>query len=404
MWMRTALPSGASGVARVVGVPVFSIVAALSGCSDDESTTELDTEGPPMVRQVFVQEKEPTGGGGTLERFRLAFGDHPDIPTREEDSLGDDRVVENAVAFADDAKIRVVLDELLVGNHIEELQCADGSFSRVPVGTDPDDIARCSGPDLSGCEAVCIGPGGPIGINDQNRDGAVDPGGLRMIDYGDGELAVSVVCDGEPMPLIAQVGTGNKRSFYNPSGNQLIPADTGVEGLGPALVLFPTLGLKAGSSCGLRFRPEVVDRDGNRVCAPPDGDVSQDCPGEGDTSAIQFQVEPFALRGSEPDAGDVVTATSGTDQTIFLEFVTDVDPATLDGITLSTGGDEVAIAAAPGSLGYQVVVTVVDGYQPGRAYSLRVDTGVTDLLGGGPAEPLAIDFTTADAAASGRQP
>jgi hypothetical protein len=408
MWMRAAQPSWASGV----GAAVLSVVAALSGCGGDESTAELDTEGPPMVRQVFVQEKEPTAGGGTLERFRLAFGDHPDIPTREEDSLGDDRVVENAVAFADEAKIRVVLDELLLGNHIEEIECADGSFSRVPVGTDPDDIARCSGPDLSGCEAVCIGPSGPIGIRDNNSDGAVDPdfgegaqGGLRMIDYGDGELAVSVVCDGERMPLIAQLGTSSRRSFYNPSGNQLIPADTGVEGLGPALVLFPALGLKAGSTCGLRFRPEVVDRDGNRVCAPPDGDVGQDCPGDGDTTAVQFQVEPFALRASEPDPGDVVTATAGTDQTIFLEFVTDVDPATMDGITLSTGGEDVAIARAPGSLGYQVVVTVVDGYQPASEYTLRIDTGVTDLLGGGPAEPLTIDFTTAAAAAaSGRQP
>lgn len=372
-----------------------SLGMLVAGCGDDESATELNTAGPPMVRQVFAAEKLFSTSGQPVLRFGLAFGDHPDVPAPDEDAArGDDRQVTNAVAYRDGARFRVVLDEILVGNYIEEIQCADGSFSRVPIGTDPDDISRCAGPDLSSCEAVCIGPGGPIGITDQNEDGAVDPGGLRMIDYGGGELAVSVVCDGQSMPLIGQLGEDAKRTFYNPSGNQQIPADTGVDGLGPALVLFTQLGLRTSATCTVQFRPEVVDKDGNRVCAPPGGDVDQDCPGNGNTEAIQFQVEPMALDSTDPDPGDTIPPNTGTDQTIFLGFVTDVDPESLGAITLATGGADVPIEAAVGSAGTDVVVTVPGGYLPGSEYTLTVGTGLTDLFGAGPPDPITLSFNT----------
>ncbi len=367
----------------------------LGACSDDDSATELNTAGPPMVLQVFAQEKVISNSGNAVQRFGLAFGDHPDVPAPEEDAAnGDDRQVTNAVAYRDGARFRVVFDEILVGNYIEEIQCADGSFSRVPIGTDPDDISRCAGPDLSSCEAVCIGPGGPIGITDANEDGAVDPGGLRMIDYGDGEIAASVVCDGQRIPLLGQVGEDAKRSFYNPSGNQQIPADTGVDGLGPALVLFTQFGLRTSATCTIQFRPEVVDKDDNRVCAPPGGDVDDDCPGDGDTEAIQFQVEPLSLAGfgiGDNDGDGVIEPETGTDQTIFLEFVTDVDAETLGAIALATGGADVPIEAAMGSMGTNVVVTVPGGYQPDSEYTMTIGTGITDLFGAGPPEPITRD-------------
>lgn len=376
-------------------VALASLGMLVAGCSDDESATELNTAGPPMVRQVFAEEKVFNTSGQPDGRFGLAFGDHPDVPTPDEDAaFGDDRQVVNATANRTVSRFRVVVDEILVGNYIEEIQCADGSFSRVPVGTDPDDIARCAGPDLSSCEAVCIGPGGPIGITDQNEDGAVDPGGLRMIDYGGGELAVSLVCDGQSIPLLGQVGEDAKRSFYNPSGNQQIPSDTGVDGLGPALVLVTQLGLRTSATCTIRFRAEVVDKDGNRVCAPPGGDIDQDCPGNGNTEAIQFQVEPMALEASDPDPGEVIDPGTGTDQTIFLEFVTDVDPETIGAITLATGGADVPIEVAMGSMGTSVLVTVPGGFQPDSEYTVTVGTGLTDLFGAAPPDPITFSFTT----------
>jgi len=379
------------------------LALAASGCSSDKSATDLNTAGPPMVEQVFVWEQETTNSGGRRERLRLGFGDHPDIPTPDENSIdGDDRVVNHAVSFRGAAKVRIVFDELLLGNSLEEIECADETYSRIPEGTDPDDIARCAGADLSRCEAVCIGPSGPIGIKDANGDGAVDPQkGLRMIDYGDGELAASVVCDGQRMPLVQDpMGeAGNtRRSFYNPSGNQLIPTDSDIEGLGPAIVLFPSLGLLSGASCTVTFRPEVVDKDGNHVCAPPGGDVRRDCPGDADTSAIQFQVEPFAISSSVPVAGGTVPPGTGTDQTIRIDFVTDVDPDTLGGVSLSTGGTDVPIEVVPSTQGVGIAITVPGGYAPDSEYTVTIDTTVTDLLGGGAADPLTLTFTTSGGA------
>jgi Bacterial Ig-like domain len=375
------------------------LLVATGACDDEKSSTELNPQGPPMVRQVFVQERQAIDAEDTRERFGLAFGDHPDIPSRSEDRInGDDRVVEAALAYQDSARLRIVFDELVRGNDIEEILCSDGSYSRVPDGADPDDIERCAGPDLSECEAVCIGPGGPIGIRDENGDGAVDDAsgfGFRMIDYGDGELAASVVCDGERMPLIAE---GPARSFYNPSGNQLIPADDdptdatlNLNGIGPALVLFPALGLRTGATCTVAFRPEVVDKDGNRVCAPPGGDIRQDCAEPGNTDAIQFQVEPFAVRVTSPVQDETGVATN---KTILLEFVTAVDAETLGAITLSTGGDEVPVEATRGDPPYRVTVVAPDGLLADSEYTLTVATGVTDLFGGAAAEPFTLNFST----------
>jgi len=366
-----------------------------------------------MVRQVFVQEKVTSQSGAVRERFGLAFGDHPDIPTAEQDAAnGDDRVVQSAVARVggEAARIRVVLDELVRGNDIEEILCDDESYSRVPVGTTPDDIAKCSGADLSRCDAVCIGPSGPIGIRDKNGDGAVDARsqsivdsrvtlpGLRMIDYGDGELAVSIICDGMRMPLARDEVLGVGRSFYDPSGNQLIPYGTGVDGLGPALVLRPApFGLRTGASCTVTFRPEVVDKDGNRVCAPADGDVSKPCPGDGNTDEIQFQVEPLGFKDAQPEG--VCEELPSNSAFVVLQFVTTIDPKTLGAIKLSAGGADVEISAMPQAADLsKITVTPSGEFVPDSEYTITVGTGLTDQLGGALREPLTRKFCTGPAA------
>src|SRR5688572_8888129 len=140
----------------------------IAGCGDaEEASSSLDPAGPPQILQVFARERVATtddDGNDVVELHpRLAFGNHERI-----DSELDDRSV-GAAAAAGDQRIRVVVDELLRGNFLEEIACADGSWSRVPVGTDPDDISRCAGPDLRRCTgdfAVCLGAEGPIGILD----------------------------------------------------------------------------------------------------------------------------------------------------------------------------------------------------------------------------------------------
>ena len=371
---------------------VLGASALALACSDDESSTELHTEGPPMVQQVFVQEKV-ISDTATREKFQLAFGDHPEIPLPDEDSVnGDDREVVNAVARGT-AKLRVVFDEILVGNYLEEIACADGSYSPVPIGADPDDIKDCSGPDLSRCVAVCIGDGGPVGILDENEDGASDE--TRMRDYGGGELGVSVVCGDQMMPLDPEA------SFYNPSGNQLLPAvdfPQNINGLGPALVLVPLDGMRTGSECTLTFRNDVKDKDGENVCAPPDGNIDAGCSG-GDTSLITFTVEPLALSRSAPEDEETEVALTDPgmpDASILLEFNAALDPDTADAITLADmAGDPVAVTAVVSSDNAAVVtLTVPGGYEAESEYTITIGTGLTDKYGGALPADVTLTFTT----------
>src|SRR6185503_14798536 len=88
-------------------------------------------------------------------------------------------------------------------------------------------------------------------------------------------------------------------SYWNPSGNQQKPAQGGFDALGPAIVLVPLDSLPTGSECGLTFSPDVVDKDGNQICAPPDGDITQGCT-PGDTSAFRFSIQPLKFLASAP--------------------------------------------------------------------------------------------------------
>src|SRR5262245_56791249 len=171
-----------------------SIIAMLifgSGCNAAPGDP-LESDGPPRILQVLARERvavtDDKGNAHVELQARLAFGDHPDIDVEH-----DDRIVSDAVA-RDGQRIRIVVDELLRGSSLEEVACADGSWSRVPPGTDIDDIARCAGADLSRCKAVCIGDSGPVGILDANGVGAIDD--TRLI-----EGAVVLTCDGVAVPL-----------------------------------------------------------------------------------------------------------------------------------------------------------------------------------------------------------
>jgi hypothetical protein len=360
----------------------FAIVAlaVLAACSDPDSTTDLNTEGPPMVQQVFVSERVLVG---TSERIRtgLAFGDHPGVGEE------DDREVLAAVARGNQS-IRVVLDELVIGNALEELACADGSFSRVPRGSTPDDVADCAGSDLSKCREICVNADGPVGILDENLDGAADD--TRMIEYMGG-FGANIVCDGENIPLDAQL------SFYSPSGNQQIPAgDIGINGLGPAIVLEPLNGLKTGATCTIAFRDEVVDKDGNTVCAPPGGDVSGTCTG-GDTAEISFGVEPLKLAASDPSDGATIAAVAAP-ATMLLQFNAAIEADSLGALGFTAGGADAAFSAVVSTDDPTIVTLTVDGGFPAAtAFVLSIASGtdgLTDVFGGALPGDIAIAFET----------
>lgn len=344
-----------------------------------------------MVRQVMVTEQVTTETSSLIKEGQLAFGTHP-APFFE----NDDGEVLSAIALGAQ-EIRIVLDELVRGNDLEEIACADGTFSRIPRGTTPDDIADCAGPvdSLLDCTAVCLNPddGSPIGILDADEDTAPDD--MRMIDYNDDpdvvELAVSVTCDGVDIPLDPDF------SFWSPSGNQTFPSNgtLGFRGLGPAIVVKPAgdIGMRTGADCGVTFRPEVVDYDDNPICAPADGDIGNNCSG-GDTSLIAFSTDTLKVVNTVPSNGSTnVSLNSSAFMLVALNANADVD--TVDAITLTANGVDVPISPQIGDDKTAISFSLGADFEPDTEYVITVGTGLTDLLGGPlPAEYTAT-FTTA---------
>jgi hypothetical protein len=366
----------------------LSAVAALGlvGCDDLVRNTPLKPDGPPEVLQVFVRERVTVEKeGGTTELVlepRLAYGDHPDIGD------DDDRDATAAVAGTDQ-KIRIVVDELMRGNSLEEIECADGmTWSSVPIGTTPDDIAACIGTNLARCTKVCAG----IGVLDADKNGGIDH--TRMIDG-----SVGLSCGGVAVPLDAE------NSFYQPSGNQLIPAgDLGLDGLGPAIVVVPAQSLPTASDCSITLGEAVVDKQGIRPCTRASEDA--DC-NPGDMSAIHFKVEPLQVLSTDPaDGSKAVDLTpAGEDATVSVALNGWLDAASVaaDGvISLKAGATEVADLEVavdeedPASL----AITVPGGFVAATTYTLTIGAGIKDTYGAALPTVPAITWTTKAATAA----
>jgi hypothetical protein len=320
-------------------------VVPMVGCDD-----AAGPDGPPEILQVFARERVDVDGVIELHA-RLAYGDHPDI-----DRELDDREVGAAVA-RDGQRLRVVFDRLLRGNALEEVACADGSWTRVPVGTDYEDVAACAGPDLSRCEGLCLDAGG---ILDENGDGAFDD--TRLIDG-----AVTLSCDGAVVPLDPE------RSFYQPSGTQQLSAGSvGTDSLGPAVVLVPAGGMAPRSRCNIAFSDQVVDKQDRPV---------------GDTSAIDFAIEAFQLVASDPadGAADVaLTAEGSEDAVIAIQLNAALDPETVrHAVRIDAGAsplDDVEAEVSPDD-DATILVTLPGGFEAATTYVVTVAGDVEDVHG-----------------------
>jgi hypothetical protein len=305
-------------------VLALAALAPAAACDTPVSTTGLNPEGPPMIQQVFMKEPDASG---RLENV-LAFGTHSDVPT--------DRTHAAAKAAPLGQRIRIVFDELLLGNYLEEVQCHARNgvsncpqWSHVPEGTTPEDIARCATQDTldalcAGEHAVCLNPEGTAcGIEDdptsdtRPADGAPDD--LRLIPG-----AVKIVCGD------IEVGFDEASSFWQPAGNQLVPAGLVPENsLGPALVLIPALGGSmptSQSDCRVVFAANVVDKDHIAVCTPEGGTLDGACT-PGDVGAFKFGTEVMKETSHVPFAepGDTVSVASA----IRISLNASVDEASL---------------------------------------------------------------------------
>lgn len=376
-------------------------VSLLAGCTDTESTTDLNPVGPPMLRQVRLNHKITNADGSTTNKRVFAFGSHE---LAEPDELKSNQVTS---AVAVNNSLRLVIDELLVGNNLEEIACRsavdDDAFARVPIGATPDDIARCSVADdvlpsaCTGPTAVCIcqndtgcisatgtaiEKGAPVGVLDINQDGATDD--TQFI-----QGSVGLQCGTVNVPI------NPEQSYWNPSGDQNRPAQGGFEALGPAVVLTPDGPLPTNLDCQLVFDASVIDKQGFQVCAPPDGDVSRDC-APGDMSNFTFHTEVLNVKvasfadgatGVSRTAPIVLTSTAPIKDTVTAAGTITVIPATGPTPVVTVGFDP--------TMNQVITVTPpAGGLAANMMYTLTVTQGVTDTYDQPPPAPQVYTFTT----------
>lgn len=364
---------------RVCALAATTLVVA--GCTDYQSATDLNPAGPPMVEQVRMKETYTTPGSTDFSTRRVfGFGTHPNAVEVEAHPVTSASVTGNA--------FRVIMDELLVGNNLEEIACRGvvdtDAFSRVPLGTTPDDIAKCaSAQDVlpstckgahatcmcelpGGCAvgAVMVPMGGPVGIDDKNQDGAADD--TQLI-----SSAVGIQCGTINVPLDLN------KSYWNPSGNQQPPAMGGFEALGPAIVLVPLNGLPTNLPCHLSFSAEVVDKQGISVCAPPGGNIDMDC-NPGDTSAASFKTEPLVF--TSVSFTNAQTGVSRTDPALFIANTT-LDPSAISSVTVKQGATAFTNFTVTLTMGKILNVTWTGaGLLPNTMYTITLNTTAKDTF------------------------
>ena len=377
-------------------------LAGVAGCVSSASNTDLYTDGPPAIAQVRLTEDFMDVTGTPQQREVFGFGTHPMASADEEHQV--------TSAAASGNKLRIIVDHLLRGNRLQEVQCRDvvgpdGAYSTVTDDATPDDIARCAvASDAlsescpgSNPRSVCIcqldgGCGGipkgdPVGVLDVNLDGAADA--MQLI-----KGTVGLKCGSIDVPIDLAA------SYWNPSGNQQVPAKGGFDALGPAIVLVPATpsggngksALPTNLDCALTFSPMVVDKRDVQVCAPPNGDYKAKpyCT-PGDVSQFKFHTEPLSVLPS--DISDGNTGVSTTDP-IILGSNVPVDPTTVSKITLvDSAGNAVAYTPSV-SMGVTIFLTQTAPLAANTQYTLTIPTTVTDTFGQGMPMPVVIHFTT----------
>ncbi|MBK9070727.1 MAG: Ig-like domain-containing protein [Myxococcales bacterium] len=411
---------------RMPNLTVASVALAMAcgaaSCSDLSSPTELRPEGPPMIRQVYITEAVPVGNAFVNRRAQLAFGDHflKIGCDSDEDAIEcDNRTGENATADASQA-IRVVFDELLIGNALEEIACAgivdEDNYDSVPLGATPDDIARCAGkPDeikatCQGEYAVCVGsdPANPVGILDDNDDFAADT--RQFI-----TSAVTITCDGIEVPLDS-IG-----SYYYPSGNQQPPSfgadiTSSILSMGPALVLRPSLGLPTDATCTFAFDETVTDKQGELPCAadvfetydeflvdagaaPNTNEwLEQDfsCSSPDNLGEISFSTDVWRVSNQS-----VLNNATGVARNITISLTLTIapDPDTLAaGVTLrEVGGADVAVTITPNATEPRTFLVDPNAtLDATEEYELVFDSDLKNIFGQSFVGPFSLTFTTAN--------
>lgn len=391
-----------------------AVAASLAAaCSQPTSATDLHPEGPPMVEQVRLEETYSIGASTGQVRVVFGFGTHPGATPDDEHPV--------TAATAAGNRLRIILDELLRGNDLEEIACRfqvdSDAFARVPLGATPDDIARCAAPQDAlpsrcpgsdphsvclcandgGCQTGTNPDGSPhmtprgesVGVLDTDQDGAADS--TRFL-----QGAVAIRCGQIDAPINVPIDLDS--SYWTPSGDQQTPAQGGFDALGPAVVVVPGpapgVALPTDMDCGIAFSPDVVDQDGNPVCAPPGGDITAGCT-PGDTRAVRFHVEPMTFAVAPP----IDPQAQPVDGDIRIRANAPIDAASLASITVTEDPGirytQFTVGIPSAQLPNEILIHWMPALPPSTHFTIDVPTTVTDRYHQSPLQPLQIAFTTA---------
>ncbi|HEX4492619.1 MAG TPA: hypothetical protein VH914_15530 [Acidimicrobiia bacterium] len=383
-----------------------------------------------MIFEVRAFQALPSGSGTVVTRPVFAFGTNVNATTADTpDTTG------LAIA-ATHEKFRLIMSDLLLGNFLDDVSCRDGSFQFVPVAATPDDIAKCAvAQDVlpltctganavcicqnpAGCEAgqiagsaIAVQQGEPVGVLDTNEDGAADQQQFH-------EGSVEIICTGKS-GTVYNVPIDLANSYWTPSGDQQEPAEgspTPFDLMGPAIVLVPRQFdagaasvpsiMPTNSVCNFKFSPTVIDKKGERPCAPVGGfggsgvaAANLSCT-PGDTTAANMTTEPLvfsathgvnslAFDGTPVQRLDVISVLAA--DTIPLSPTSISNTQVLEG---SNVYNQVVVAlTAPYE--FSITPTNGSGFDPDTDYTLVFPTTITDSFGEPAAQTLTIPFHTA---------
>lgn len=259
---------------RTRGIVLAAAAAvAMIGCDDPGQNTDLRPGGPPEVLSVLVA-NDPSAQLYESATFCKTGDDKRptlvDLPDATQQQICDDDASKPASevtdAYPDGWYVRVVFDELLDGD-IEEL---------VPI-IDPD-----TGED-SGTSAGSIKNTHPVELKCMSSTG----GGMVDVPY-----------DG----------------YYSPAGNAITWP------LGPSIVIKPDdpRTIATTSACTVTLNANIVDKSGNPVPADERGPFT-------------FTVAPLVPIAisvdDDPDGESPIDALSIYSDNVFVQFNTEVDPA-----------------------------------------------------------------------------
>jgi hypothetical protein len=361
-----------------------------------------------MIRQVRVTEYKRDASGSVQTPVVFAFGTHDQAGVNDYPTLGANSMT---TVTATKQKLRIIVDELLIGNYIEEIACRapvdDDAYDFVPLGTTPDDIAKCAvAKDVlpGSCpgnleHAVCICKidggcgdtpmGGPVGVLDVNQDGAADD--TRMING-----AFGIQCMGSGGAINVPIDLNN--SYWNPSGDQNKPAMGGFDALGPAIVLSPITNttppvmgvLPTNSRCSLTVAPDVVDKQNINLCAPAEGDPDRGC-SPGDLGAFEFMTQALSVINSSVQDGE-----TGVDRmaSVVIDMSAPIAPGSLSAITVKQGATNFTGFTATLTTQTQIRISWNATLLANQAYTITLATQLSDIYNQGLVSSVVIGFTT----------